>query len=67
MRAMGVPCKGKSLRLLYTFALIGRAQRSRLKTQGGALGYVTAGLSARGSRKHCSARIGSRSVNQKLK
>ena len=58
MRTMGAPCKGKSLRLLYTFALTGRSYIA-LTTQGAAslaLGYGIDGLSARGSRRHCSAR-----------
>ena len=35
MRAMGTPCKGKSLRLLYTFALTGRSYIA-FTTQGAA-------------------------------
>ena len=50
MRAMCAPCKGKSLRLLYTFAPSGRSYICLPPTQGAAtlaLGYVIAGLSAR--------------------
>ena len=56
---MCAPCKGKSLCLLYTFALTGRSYVCLPPTQGAAslaLGYGIAGLSARGSRKHSSAR-----------
>ena len=35
-RAIGAPCKGKSLRLLYTFALTGRSYICLPSTQGGA-------------------------------
>ena len=36
MRAIGAPCKGKSIRLLYTFALTGRSYICLPPTQGAA-------------------------------
>jgi hypothetical protein len=57
MRTMGAPCKGKSLRLSYTFALTGRSYIA-FTTQGAAslaLGYGIAGLSARSGSRNANA------------
>ena len=57
MRAMCAPCKGKSLCLLYTFALTGRSYicLPQPRRRFACPGLSTFGLSARCSRRHCSA------------